>query len=421
MRIPIGYKFILGFIAVVAAAAFVPSFVERADVAEWLSEPLSFLFAILIGLILGSILTKGLTKQFNRLTSEARRISNGDLSRPHTDDENEKFFQDETTDLGRAIRLMSENLKELVVHTKETVTNLSEAQAAFSGIVERGESTSKDVIAGTSSITEGAVEQAAQVEAAAGTVRDLAVLADEIEHKVTESANASQQVNSMVHRGAVTSTSAMEKMETIFRGIENTEAAAGRLDERLGDIPKILDVITHISRQTDLLALNATIEASKAGEHGKGFALVAEEVRRFADSTNESVQDVSVIVKDLRDEVEGVITAVGEGASNLKGGREDIRNIRQILADITMYTSDVAEKASLVLGLTRKQKDKAEENALLTDKIAGIAEENLKSTKFMEEAVWRHGSTITETVEAARKLSELSTELSAVVENFKID
>ncbi|MFQ5354028.1 MAG: methyl-accepting chemotaxis protein [Thermodesulfobacteriota bacterium] len=420
MRIPIGNKFILGFIAVVAAAAFVPYFVERADVAEWQRQPLSFLFAILIGLILGSILTKSLTRRFNRLTSEARRISRGDLSESWHPAADKNFFQDETTDLEEAIMLMSQNLKGLVEHIKETVTNLSEAQTVFGGIVERGHSTSKDVISGTSSITGGANEQALQVEDAARTVNDLALLADEIEKKVTESANASQQVNSMVHRGAVTSTSAMEKMETIFRGIENTEAAAERLGERLSDIPRILDVITHISRQTDLLALNATIEASKAGEHGKGFALVAEEVRRFSESTNESVHEVSVIVKDLRDEVEGVVTAVVEGASNLKGGREDLRKIRQILADITMYTSDVVEKATLVLGLTRKQKEKAEDTSLLTGKIAGIAQDNLKSTELMEEAVNRHGSAIAETVEASRKLSELSKELKSVVESFKV-
>ncbi len=420
MRTPIGYKFILGFIAVVAVAAFVPYFVEQADVAEWMRQPLSFLCAILIGLILGSILTRGLTKRFNLLTDEARRISRGDLSQSHDFGGQKRFFEDETTDLEEAIKLMSTNLKGLVEHIKDTVTNLSDAQSVFSDVVARGHNTSKDVISGTSSIYNGAMEQARQVETASKTVSDLAMLADEIEKKVTDSANASQQVNSMVHRGAVSSTSAMEKMETIFRGIENTAAAAERLSERLNDIPRILDVITHISRQTDLLALNATIEASKAGEHGRGFAMVAGEVRKFADSTNESVHDVSIIVKDLRDEVEGVVSAVAEGTANLKGGREDLRKIREILADITMYTSDVVEKASLVLGLTHKQKAKAEATSALTDKIAGIAGGNLKSTGLMEEAVKRHGSAITETVEASRKLSELSTELKSVVERFKL-
>jgi len=420
MRTPIGYKFILGFIVVVAVAAFVPQFVDKADVAQWMRQPLSFLIAILIGLILGSILTRGITKRFNLLTDEARRISRGDLSHSRDFGGEKRFFEDETTDLEEAIKLMSTNLKGLVEHITDTVSNLSDAQAVFSDVVERGHSTSKDVIAGTSSIYNGAMEQANQVETASKTVRSVAMLADEIEKKVTDSANASQQVNSMVHRGAVTSTSAMEKMETIFRGIENTASAAERLNERLNDIPRILDVITHISRQTDLLALNATIEASKAGEHGRGFALVAGEVRKFADSTNESVHDVSIIVKDLRDEVEGVVSAVGEGTANLKGGREDLRKIREILTDITMYTSDVVEKASLVLGLTHKQKAKAEATSALTDKIAGIARENLKSTEFMEEAVKRHGSAITETVEASRKLSELSTELKSVVDNFRL-
>lgn len=421
MRTPIGYKFILGFIVVVAVAAFVPHFVDKADVAQWLREPLSFLIAILIGLILGSILTRGITKRFNVLTDEARRISNGDLSHSRDFGGEKRFFEDETTDLEEAIKLMSTNLKGLVEHITDTVTNLSDAQGVLSDVVERGHSTSKDVIAGTSSISNGAMEQAQQVETASETVRSVAMLADEIEKKVTDSANASQQVNSMVHRGAVTSTSAMEKMETIFRGIENTASAAERLNERLNDIPRILDVITHISRQTDLLALNATIEASKAGEHGRGFALVAAEVRKFADSTNESVHDVSIIVKDLRDEVEGVVSAVGEGTANLKGGREDLRKIREILTDITMYTSDVVEKASLVLGLTHKQKAKAEATSALTEKIAGIAKENLKSTEFMEEAVKRHGSAITETVEASRKLSELSTELKTVVDTFRLN
>ncbi len=420
MRTPIGYKFILGFIVVVAVAAFVPTFVEKVDVAEWMRQPLSFLIAILIGLILGSILTRGLTKRFNLLTSEAGRISRGDLSRNPALGSSKRFFEDETTDLEEALLLMSKNLKDLVVHIKETADNLGEAQSVLSDVVERGHDTSKDVIAGTLSIHDGALEQARQVETAAKTVSDLARLADEIEKKVTESANASQQVNSMVHRGAVSSTSAMEKMETIFRGIENTAATAERLGERLNDIPKILDVITHISRQTDLLALNATIEASKAGEHGRGFALVAEEVRKFADSTNESVHDVSSIVKDIHDEVEEVVKAVGEGAANLQGGREDLRKIRGILADITMYTSDVVEKSSLVLGLTHKQKTRAGKTAALTEKIARIAGENLQSTKIMEGSVKRHGAAITETVEAARKLSELSTELRALVESFKL-
>lgn len=417
-KIPIGYKFILGFIAVVAAAAFVPYVIDMFDVVEWLKQPLSFLTAIVIGLILGSVFTRNFTLNFEMLTNMAQRISKGDLTIAHG--LKPRLFRDETSDLEDAITLMSKNLRILVDHIKETVSNLAEAQEMFSAVVTKGHATSKEVISGTSSIFDGALEQSNHIGDVSSTVKSMAELSDDVANKVTESANASQRVNSMVQRGATTATSAMEKMETIFKGIENTESAAIRLKDKLNDIPKILDVITHISRQTDLLALNATIEASKAGEHGRGFALVAEEVRRFADNTNNSVQDVSLIVKELRIEVERVVYSASEGTSNLKGGRDDLRKIREILVDITNYTSDVAEKATTILALTHRQKEKAEKSVDIIEEVARIARENLDSTERVESAVERHGAAINETIAASQKLSELSKELKTVVSNFNL-
>jgi len=417
-KIPIGYKFILGFIAVVAAAAFVPYVIDMFDVVEWLKQPLSFLTAIVIGLILGSVFTRNFTRNFEMLTNMAQRISKGDLT--VANGLKPRLFRDETSDLEDAITLMSKNLRVLVDHIKETVSNLAEAQEMFSAVVTKGHATSKEVISGTSNIFDGALEQSNHIGDVSSTVKSMAELSDEVANKVTESANASQRVNSMVQRGATTATSAMEKMETIFKGIENTESAAIRLKDKLNDIPKILDVITHISRQTDLLALNATIEASKAGEHGRGFALVAEEVRRFADNTNNSVQDVSLIVKELRIEVERVVYSASEGTSNLKGGRDDLRKVREILVDITNYTSDVAEKATTILGLTHRQKEKAEKSVDIIEEVARIARENLDSTEKVEAAVERHGAAINETIAASQKLSELSKELKTVVSNFNL-
>lgn len=416
-KIPIGYKFILGFIAVVAVAAFVPNIIEKTDVPEWLKQPVSFLSAMVIGLILGSIFTKNFTRNFACLTETAGKLSRGDLS-GSTNSINHAIFPDETNDLDAAIKEMAESLRGLVTHIKEAVTNLAESQATLGAVISRGTETSKEVIEGTSAIFDGALAQANHIGDASATVKSMAELADDVANKVTESANASQKVNSMVQRGAAAATSAMEKMETIFKGIENTENAAIRLKEKLNDIPKILDVITHISRQTDLLALNATIEASKAGEHGRGFAMVAEEVRRFADNTNNSVQDVSQIVKELRQEVERVVTSASEGTSNLKGGRDDLRKIREILVDITNYTADVAEKSTMILGLTHKQKDKAEKTVTTIESVANIARQNLTSTEKMESAVERHGATINETIAASKKLSELSEELRTVVARF---
>lgn len=420
MKVPIGYKFIFGFLAVVAAAAFVPGAIERVEMPEWLTTPVSVLVAMVVGLALGIVFTRSFTKDFSRLTRLAQRISMGELNLEALPQPSSKFFPDEVNDLEEALLGVSVNLRGVVGHLKDTVENLTGAQAALTRIIAKGHETSGEVISGTGRIFDGALEQTSHMENTSAIVREVAQMADSAAEKIKDAADTSQKVNSMVHRGVTGATNAIEKLEAIFKGIDRTEQAAGRLEDKLGDIPKILDVITHISRQTDLLAINATIEASKAGEHGRGFALVAEEVRRFADNTGRSVEEVSRIVKELKSEVERVVATSTEETASVKEGRDDIRKIRDILSVIADYTSEVARQAGGVLELTQGQKEKAGKAVSLSEEVARIARENLSSTEKVDSAVERHSAAIEETVLASKKLSQLSAELEKAASKFTL-
>lgn len=421
MRITLGYKFIFGFLAVVASVAFVPGLVEGTAVPEWLKLPITVLTAMLIGLILGSIFTRSFTKRFANLTKITKQISLGDLNFAGDYATKRGLFTDEVTDLEESLLVVVKNLRTLVTHLKDTIGKLADAQKSLDSIISKGHESSGEVVAGTGRIFDGALQQARCMEESSNAVSEVKNLANDVAEKVTDAANASQKVNSMVQRGANTSTGAIEKMENVFTGIEKTELAAERLREKLGDIPKILDVITHVSRQTDLLALNATIEASKAGEHGRGFALVAEEVRRLADNTNRSVDNVSRIVQDIFSEVEKVVSTANEGASNVKEGRDDLRKIRDIFSEITEYTASVVEKANNILSLTQRQKEMSEKTVLTIEEVANITRQNLSSTELMDKAVERHGTAIGDTLTASKNLSELAEELKTVASGFKAD
>jgi methyl-accepting chemotaxis protein len=421
MRIPLGYKFILGFLVVVAVAALAPGLVEWLGVSEWLRAPLSFLTAMVIGLILGIIFSKRFTRHFSNLTDMAMRIGKGDLRTAEQKYIRTATFRDEATDLGEALMMVFTNLKVLVTHTKNTAADLADAQDTLNELINKGQNSSEEVIRGTSKIFDGALEQAQHIENVSKAISDVSHLADSTAAKITDAADASKRANAMVERGASNATDAIEKMESIFKGIEDTEHAAIRLKDKLSNIPRILDVITHLSRQTDLLALNATIEATKAGEHGKGFAMVAEEVRRLSDNTTSSVGEVSEIVKDITNEIEGVVGSATEGSDEIRAGRNDIRNIRAILVEISGYTSEVADMAANILGLTNKQKEKIELTATTITQVAGIARENLKSTENVEHAIELHGKAIEDAAQASMHLSELSIELKSVVSSFKVD
>ena len=419
-KIPIGYKFVVGFLLVVVTAAFAPRVVQVMDIVEWMKEPISFLMAILIGLILGSVFTRSFTRDFRQLTTIANDISNGNLTRPDGVDVNGKILQDESTELALALNIMLKNLKGLVNHIKDAAANLSNAAETLNVIVAKGHKTTEDISGGTAKIFEGALEQAGHIENASKVAMEMARTSDEVSEKMTDMSTVASQAKSAVQRGVAISVSALKKMEAILQGVDSTKEMVISLEERINNIPKILDVITHISRQTDLLALNATIEASKAGEHGRGFAIVAEEVRRFSDSTNRSVEDVALIIRDIKAEVERLVNSAAESTAFTQGGREDINKVREALDEITAFTSEVADKTGSILALAQKQKEGAETAAKLMEQVAGIARENLSTSEDVDKIVDDHRGSMEEVVISARKLSGISEELDKVVARFRI-
>ena len=419
-KIPIGYKFVVGFLLVVVTAAFAPRVVQVMDIVEWMKEPISFLMAILIGLILGSVFTRSFTRDFRQLTTIANDISNGNLTRPDGVDVNGKILQDESTELALALNIMLKNLKGLVNHIKDAAANLSNAAETLNVIVAKGHKTTEDISGGTAKIFEGALEQAGHIDNASKVAMEMARTSDEVSEKMTDMSTVASKAKSAVQRGVAISVSALKKMEAILQGVDSTKEMVISLEERINNIPKILDVITHISRQTDLLALNATIEASKAGEHGRGFAIVAEEVRRFSDSTNRSVEDVALIIRDIKAEVERLVNSAAESTAFTQGGREDINKVREALDEITAFTSEVADKTGSIFALAQKQKEGAESAAKLMEQVAGIARENLSISEDVDKIVDEHRGSMEEVVISAKKLSGLSEELDKVVARFRI-
>ena len=420
MKVPIGYKFIFGFIAVVAVAAFAPDMVEKMGVIEWMRLPLGFLFAILIGLILGSLFTRRFTRDFSYLQQMADKVSSGELNVDVKPRLAQKPFTDETTELEKSLIMVFTNLRELVGHIKNTVEELSETQKMLTKVVSRGEETARDVATGTSQIFGGAIDQARHINSATEKVHELSKLADQVTEKTTQQAASSKKVNTMVQRGVGRATSVIERFEDIFSGMEDMAKAVTELKERLADIPRVLDVISHISRQTDLLALNATIEATKTEADRARFIAVAEEFRRFADNTAKSVKDAEQMVRELAKEIESVVIMANEGIYVIKDGREDIRRVRDILDDITGYTAEVAEKASAVLSITERQKATSRETVSIIEESAAVVERNLKITEMVDRAVEKHRDAVDDTVKAAEKLEELSAELKSAISRFKI-
>ncbi|OGP30752.1 MAG: hypothetical protein A2073_00320 [Deltaproteobacteria bacterium GWC2_42_11] len=419
IRIDIGYKFIFGFIAVVAATAFAPFIIDRFDMPEWLRVTVTFLAAIVIGLIFGSFFTRGFSRDFQNLTSIADEISRGDLTHPgriHL----KKIFMDEISDLAEALEMMHRNLKTLVGQIHESASSLSESSEGLHAVVNTGRQSVVDLGSSTSRIFAGTVEQAEHLDKTTGIVKDMSQSAEEVAASARDASLSASRANNIVQEGALLSSFVIEKMEAVFQRIEESKNMMLALSDRMNNIPKILDVITHISRQIDLLALNATIEASRAGEHGRGFAMVAEEVRRLAERTNKSIVEVDLIVKDVKEESGKVVTAFIEGTSFVSEGRSDTHKIKDFLKDINIFTNEVTGKIDLILKLTQRQSESAVNAAHAIEAVANVARDNVSATKEADAVMDNHRKSLDEVFVSAEKLSELSRKLKEMVDGFKV-
>ncbi len=422
MRLEIGYKFMIGFIIVIASVILTPYVIDylNLDLAEWLREPFPILVALTIGLITGSVISRGLTKGFRRLVELANHIGAGDLTKEVELDRG-RFFQDETNDLARSLEQMLENLKGLVDHIKMTSSSINDTSHHMAPLFSKTQKTFEKVSESMKSIDRGAKKQGSHVERVRTIIKDIDKISNAVAKYAVDAAKLTAESNQAVNDASVRANTAIEKFEKVFYQMERAKDAIQELGNRVDSIPKILDFMNHISRQTDLLALNASVEASKAGEYGEGFASVAEEVRRFADSTGRSSQEMSQIIEDFRKNTQEVLTVFMEGASFVREGRQEIRRIQKSLADILKGFVQVDKRVREILALSQKQKDGVDMTVSAVQEVSHIAGENLGFADQVEKLIGQYRMGIEEFAASFDNLHEMAQELELFVMKFRTE
>ena len=330
MRIPIGYKFIIGFIVVVAVVAFSPKLVEALGYSAEMSGLLAYAVALTFGLILGWLFSKGFTANIGRLTESAESISRGDLTRDVVI--RSSSFPDETHELAGLINLMVQNLRDLVGHIKKTSRQLSESAREINSTALEINASTEEVAQAIESISRGAETQAEMVEKSSKTIREMAISIELVAARARETAKAARETSLTAQHGGSLASDSLERMKDFFEHQEMIARQFAVFNSKLQKVGKIADFIGDVARQTNLLALNASIEAARAGEYGKGFAVVAEEVRKLADGSAKSASDINEMIENLREESHQVHERHPGEFPHHQGRQEEHRCNRQRLS-----------------------------------------------------------------------------------------
>ncbi|MGM9943426.1 MAG: methyl-accepting chemotaxis protein [Lysinibacillus sp.] len=370
------------------------------------------LLGILIALITASQISKPIKVVANRM----EQLAEGDLRHKPL----EVNRQDEVGTLMVAANDMNEKLKstiQSIYDVSETVASSSEELAQSSNEVKTG---AEQVVYTMQELAAGTETQASTASDLAETMRTFTRRIQETTQEGVELKNHSSEVQGLTESGKSLMTSSTEQMATINDIVLDSVRKVEGLNEQSDEISKLVSVIDDISNQTNLLALNAAIEAARAGEHGKGFAVVADEVRKLAEQVQFSVADISTIVNRIQQETGNVTRSLQEGYQEVKKGTSQItetsetfNHISTAVEGMIVSIDAISENLNGVLAST-------EAIGTSIDEIASISEESAagveQTTATTEETV----STMEEVVKSADQLATLAEQLNTEMQQFKL-
>ncbi|MDP4083561.1 MAG: methyl-accepting chemotaxis protein [Bacillota bacterium] len=373
--------------------------------------------ALLLAIFLGFTLSRNLRKNVRRISESIIDIANagGDLTKRI-----QIKTKDELAGLAGDTNLLIEGIAELVKQISFLGENVS---ASSQELFASSEQTAKTIlsIAETSGEVASAVEiSTKQMTNSTKKMKQLSEVANQLFVQAESVKTASEEMKSAANNGDKFVRLSEEKMHSIEKVIsENT-----RLIEALGkkslEINHIINTITEISNQTNLLALNAAIEAARAGEHGKGFAVVADEVRNLAEQSQNSAKEVTNIVTDIQTEINQIISQNHQGVVEVKQGVETALETSSSLNKILEKIDDTV----LIIGNMATQIDKtltlSEEVSESFNEMATISIQTSSHTETTAAAAEEGSAAMEQVTTAAQELSRQADILRQLMSNFKV-
>ena len=372
---------------------------SRAEViAAFDSAKLSVTLALVIGLALVVALSVVLTRQIRdpliMLARQAQRIASGDLGRGELQEwiRGNRFNRDELGQLGSAIDRMQGALAELVSEISGSVSQLSSAVEEVSAISEQS--------------AKGMASQQGEVSQVATAMNEMPSTVNEVARNTTDAMGAAKQASRTSTQGNQVVRSAIGSIEQVSRQIEQAGSVVQQLETDSASISMVLDVIRGIAEQTNLLALNAAIEAARAGEQGRGFAVVADEVRSLAQRTQASTAEISKMIEVLQERTAEAGSAMQLSRQQMQESVELAREAGSSIDSINGAVTQITDMNTLIATATEQQNAVTEELNRSIVKIHTAADENAQGVQ--------------QTAQACVELSRLATSLHHMTQRFTL-
>lgn len=366
------------------------------------------LLLVLFGSILGFIaftffITRSIKRPVSLVVESAQRIADGDLTVriPVTG-------SDEMGIMGDALNRMIERLNTLFGTISSNVTLLNRQSETLSSA--------------TSEMFEGATLQNNQIEQVASATEEMSQTIIEMAENASSSSEAARNSHSLAEKGSGAVKEVIQDIRSLAEQLQTSSSEIENLGRRSSEIGEIVNVIQDIADQTNLLALNAAIEAARAGEQGRGFAVVADEVKKLAEKTGRATEEISEKIRSIQSETDSIISLISKGNDSAKTSVEKAIRAGEALAEIVQTSRSAMEMIQRIAAATEEQSSAAEQVSHSMEVVSEIVKGNsvkLSTLQNLSQELFSIAKKLEEEMERFRTEARTTSEGVSSIHDFR--